>query len=83
LYKQQSIPANAEILIMFEATDCSTSNGVQVRYSYTGDEVMFGPHFLNIVSRLEGGTLAVDYARFHDMETFELVEQLPVSSLEQ
>eukprot|EP01119_Soliformovum_irregulare_P000902 TRINITY_DN10661_c0_g1_i1.p1 TRINITY_DN10661_c0_g1~~TRINITY_DN10661_c0_g1_i1.p1 ORF type:complete len:178 (+),score=39.27 TRINITY_DN10661_c0_g1_i1:546-1079(+) len=58
----------AEILVLFEAVDTSTSNSIQSRFSYKRQDVVFGGKFVNIVHQQKRGRLEVDFTFFHAIQ---------------
>jgi inward rectifier potassium channel len=59
----------AEFVITISAVDENLSKTVYARHSYISDEMMFGVKFKNILERTEDGTIVVDPARIHEIES--------------
>ena len=55
-----------EIVISLLGLDETFAQQVYARHSYSADDLVYGHRFVDILTR-EGGRLAVDYRRFHDV----------------
>nr|WP_194300024.1 ion channel [Acetobacter musti] len=58
-----------EIIVTVTGTDEAMGQTVFARTSYAFDRVMNHHRFVDIVHSTPGGTISVDYSRFHDIET--------------
>ncbi|GEL63293.1 inward rectifier potassium channel protein [Kozakia baliensis] len=58
----------AEIVVTVTGTDEATGQGVLARTAYSFDRVLHDHRFVDIIDVRPDGGLAVDYARFHDIE---------------
>ena len=54
-----------EIIVLLEGTDPTTSNTVQARHSYKGEEIIFDHAFAPCVGRDSEGACQVDFDKFH------------------
>jgi len=57
---------DAEVLVILEAIDASSSGSFQSRYYYTCDDFRIGARFVDIVTKGEDKQFHVDHGRFHD-----------------
>lgn len=56
-----------EVVVILEGIDCSTSNTMQARHSYTDDEIAWDCTFENCVAQTENGA-KIDFDRFHSLK---------------
>jgi inward rectifier potassium channel len=62
------VDSDAEILILLTGIDETFSQTVQARSSYKADEIVWGARFKDVFRRSrDGGGLAVDVAKLHDI----------------
>jgi inward rectifier potassium channel len=66
------IRAQAEFMVAITATDQDLSRKVYARHSYLYSEVIVGARFKNIIERTGDGTVMVDPARIHEIESADL-----------
>jgi len=63
------IESDAEFLVLLTGIDETFAQTVQARSSYKADEVVWGARFRDVFRRpRDGGVLAVDVGRLHDIE---------------
>ena len=56
-----------EIVVSIEGTESVTSNTLQARYSYTGDDILYNMAFAPCVRIGDDGQAVIDFNHFHDL----------------
>lgn len=56
-----------EVIVMVEGTDSVTSDSIQARHSYCAHDIMWHHDFVPCTLERPGGTVAIDFAHFHDV----------------
>ena len=56
-----------EIIVSIEGTESVTSNTLQARYSYTGNDIVYNMAFAPCVHIGEDGQAVIDFNHFHDL----------------
>jgi inward rectifier potassium channel len=63
-----------EVVLAISAVDEDISRTVYARHSYIAEEISEGERFVNILERMNDGTIVVDPARIHETEKVEHVQ---------
>lgn len=79
LVKQHMINCNAEVLLLLEGVDPTTSSTVQARQSYTVDDICWDATFVPCARRQPHGGIRIDFDKLHAV--LPLGSLLPASSL--
>jgi len=58
----------AEVIVILDAVDCSTSGAFESRYYYTTDDFVLDGKFEDMITRESDGQLQVEYNKFHDLQ---------------
>ena len=66
IVKQHMVKCNAEVLVLIEGVDPTTSSTVQARQSYTVDDIAVGFAHSPCV-RFGGRGAEIDFSLFHDL----------------
>lgn len=68
LSAEELVRRSPEFLIAISAVDQDLSKTVYARHSYIASEVEVGARFVNILERMDDGTLVVDPRRIHEID---------------
>ena len=55
------------MLVLVEGIDVLTSDSLQCRHSYTGDDIVWDHTFEQCVTEGAAGECLIDFGRFHDL----------------
>ena len=67
LVKDHMIKCNAEVLVLIEGVDPTTSSTVQARQSYTVDDICWDATFVPCARRQPNGGIRIDFEKLHDV----------------
>jgi hypothetical protein len=79
MVKEHMIKCNAEVLILIEGVDPTTSSTVQARQSYTVDDICWDATFVPCARRQPSGGILVDFENLHAVRP--LGHLIPASAL--
>ena len=79
LVKEHMIRTNAEVLVLIEGVDPTTSDTVQARQSYTVDDICWDATFVPCARRQTDGGIRIDFDQLHAV--LPLGHLLPATSL--
>jgi hypothetical protein len=79
LVKEHMLRTNAEVLVLLEGVDPTTSSTVQARQSYTVDDICWDATFVPCARRQPHGGIQIDFNKLHAV--LPLGSLLPASSL--
>ncbi len=57
-----------EIIVLLSGTDETFSTVIYARHAYQSEDIQFGRHFVDVLTRADSGQMEVDLHRFHDTE---------------
>ena len=63
--KEHMINCNAEVLLLLEGVDATTSSTVQARHSYTADDICWDATFVPCARRQPSGGVRIDFDKLH------------------
>ena len=79
LVKEHMIRTNAEVLVLIEGVDPTTSDTVQARQSYTVDDICWDATFVPCARRQTDGGIRIDFDQLHAV--LPLGHLMPATSL--
>ena len=65
--REWMVRCNAEVLVILEGVDATTSNTVQARQSYTVHDISWDSTFVPCARRQPNGGIFIDFTTLHDV----------------
>uniref|UniRef100_A0A7S3LGG8 Inward rectifier potassium channel C-terminal domain-containing protein n=1 Tax=Aplanochytrium stocchinoi TaxID=215587 RepID=A0A7S3LGG8_9STRA len=65
--RQAMVETKAEIVVLIEGIDATTSYTIQARHSYTSSDILYHHDFVPCVSEVSTGGAVLDFSKFHDV----------------
>jgi len=69
--RKSMVATSAEIVVLIEGIDATTSYTIQARHSYTVTDVLFHHDFQPCVTELPSGGACLDFSKFHSVQHVE------------
>lgn len=66
LTSDEMIEDEMALIVSINGFDESISSSITTRYTYAAESIVFGHQFVDVLSTLEDGRIALDLTRFHD-----------------
>lgn len=70
---------NTQLVVMMTGLDETLSQTIHASQVYTAEDLRWNARFVDIISTLSNGDRYVDYERFHDIESMDVVPANPSS----
>ena len=67
MIQEHMMRTNAEVLVLLEGVDATTSSTVQARQSYTVEDICWDSTFVPCARRQPDGGIFIDFNQLHDV----------------